>query len=117
MQLRERQVEGAMVVELSGDGIGSDPSILKALVTSLLERGHRHIILNAEELQSMDSTCLAEIVASYKATLAAGGLLKMSSANAPVRRVMQITKVDTFVVIYDSEAEALASFNVSPSRS
>lgn len=105
-----------MVIDLSGDGIGSDPSILKALVTSLLDRGHRHIVLNAEHLQNMDSTCLAEIVASYKATLATGGLLKMASANPHVRRVMHVTKVDTFVVIYDSEAEAVASFDVSQRR-
>jgi anti-anti-sigma factor len=116
MQLRERQVEGAMVIDLSGDGIGSDPSILKALVTSLLDRGHRHIVLNTEHLESMDSTCLAEIVTSFKATVAAGGLLKMASASPPVRRVMHVTKVNTFVLIYDSEAEAVASFNVSQSR-
>jgi anti-anti-sigma factor len=116
MQLRERSVEGAMVIDLSGDGIGSEPSILKALVTSLLERGHRHIVFNAEHLQNMDSTCLAEIVASYKATMAEGGLLKMASATPPVRRVMHVTKVDTFVVIYDSEAEAIASFDHSQRR-
>ena len=117
MQLRERQVEGAMVIELSGDGIGSEPSVLNAMVTSLLDRGHRHLVLNADHLQSMDSTCLAEIVASYKATVAAGGILKVASPNAAVRRLLEITKVNTFVFIYDLEAEAVASFDVSESHS
>lgn len=116
MQLRQRQVEGAMVVDLSGDGIGSEPSILKELLTSLLARGHRHIVLNVEHLQTMDSTCVAEIVASYKAALATGGVLKLAAPNPYVRRLLQITKVDTFVTTYDSEARAIASFDVAGSR-
>jgi anti-anti-sigma factor len=116
MQLRQRQVEGAIVVDLSGDGTGSEPSILKELVTSLLNRGHRRIVLNGEDLRSIDSTCLAEIVASYKATVVAGGMLKMAPANAHIRRLLQVTRVDTFIHVYDSEADAIASFDVAESR-
>ena len=98
------------MIDLSGDGIGSEPSILKELVTSLLDGGHRRIVLNVEHLRGMDSTCLAEIVASYKATVAAGGVLKIAAPTPPVRRVLDITKVNTFVITYDSEADAVASF-------
>lgn len=114
MQVRHREVEGTIVVDLSGDGIGSEPSILRELVVSLLDRGHRHIVLDVEHLQSMDSTCLAEIIASYKATLAAGGTLKMASANANIRRLLQVTKVDTFITIYGSPVEASRSIAKVP---
>jgi anti-anti-sigma factor len=116
MELRQRQVEGAMVVDLSGDGIGSEPSRLKELLVSLLASGHRHIVLNVEQLHTMDSTCVAEIDASYKAAIATGGVLKMASPNQYVRRLLQTTRVDTFVTTYDSEASAIASFDVAPSR-
>lgn len=117
MQFSERQVGGVVVVALSGDGIGSEPSALKELILSLLNRQHRRIVLEVEHLRTMDSTCLAEIVASYKATVASGGMLKISSANAHVRRLLHVTRVDTFIQLHDSEADAIASFDVAVNRS
>lgn len=113
MQLGQRQVKGARVIDLSGDGIGSEPSPLKALITSILANGDRHLVLNLEHLEKMDSTCLAEIVASYKVTVAAGGIMKIASANSHVRRVLLVTKVDTFVNSYESESDAVESFDVA----
>jgi anti-sigma B factor antagonist len=113
MEFSERQVGGAIVVALSGDGIGSEPSTLKELILSLLDRGHRRIVLDVEHLRSMDSTCLAEIVASYKTIVAAGGMLKMVPDSAPTCRLLQITKVDTFIHLYASEADAVASFDAA----
>ena len=117
MQLDQRQVKSATVVDLSGDGIGSEPSPLRALITSILASGRRQLVLNLEQLEKMDSTCLAEIVASYKATVAAGGIMKIASANTHVRRVLQVTRVDSFVHIYESESAAVESFDVAESRS
>ena len=117
MQLDQRQVKGATVVDLSGDGIGSEPSPLRALITSILASGQRQLVLNLEQLEKMDSTCLAEIVASYKSTVAAGGIMKIASANTHVRRVLQVTKVDTFVNTYESESAAVESFDVAETRS
>jgi anti-anti-sigma factor len=116
MELGQRQVKGATVVDLSGDGIGSEPSPLRALITSILANGHRYLILNLEHLEKIDSTCIAEIVASYKATLAAGGVMTIAAANTHVRRVLQVTRVDSFITMFDSEAEAIASVEVAESR-
>jgi anti-sigma B factor antagonist len=116
MELGQRQVKGVTVVDLSGDGVGSEPSPLRALISSVLANGQRHLVLNLEHLEKTDSTCIAEIVASYKATVAAGGIMKIASANAHVRRVLQVTRVDTFVNMYESEADAVASFDVAESR-
>ena len=115
MQLGQRQVKDATVVDLSGDGIGSEPSPLRALITSILANGGRQLVLNLEHLEKMDSTCLAEIVASYKATVAAGGVIKIASANSHVRRVLLVTRVDTFLNPYESESGAIESFDVAES--
>jgi anti-sigma B factor antagonist len=116
MHYRQRHVPGAIVVDLSGDGIGSEPSSLRTLISSLLKSGHRHIVLNLDALQRMDSTGLAEIVASYKATVDAGGDMKIASTNEHIRRVLRVTKVDTCVNTFESEADAVASFDSEASR-
>jgi anti-anti-sigma regulatory factor len=61
----------------------------------------------------MDSTSLAEIVASYKAATAAGGVMKIAAPNAHIRRLLQVTKVDTCVATHDSEADAVDSCTVT----
>jgi anti-sigma B factor antagonist len=116
MELGQLQVKGATVVDLSGDGIGSEPSPLRALITSILANGRRYLVLNLEHLEKLDSTCIAEIVASYKATRAAGGVMTIAAANTHVRRVLQVTRVDSFITMFDSEEEAIASFELAESR-
>jgi anti-sigma B factor antagonist len=116
MQLRHRDVEGAIVVDLSGDGIGSEPSLLRQLIVSLLDQGHRSFVLNLEHLQKMDSTCLAEIAASYRVTIAAGGDMTIACANPQIRRVLRLTKVDTCVNTYESEVDAVSSFDPTQNR-
>lgn len=116
MELRERQAGNITVIDLTGDGIGSEPSALKPLVQSILDRGDRRIVLNVEQLQNMDSTGVGEIFVSYKAVASSGGELKLASPNAQLRRLLQVTKVDTFIRLYDSEASAIASFQTVGSR-
>lgn len=115
MELRERQAGSATVIDLTGDGVGREPSALKPLVESVLSRGDRRIVLNVAQLRTMDSTCVGEIFASYKSVASAGGDLKLAHADAQVKRLLHVTKVDTFIRIYDSEAEAIASFEAAGS--
>ncbi len=110
MELFERQAGNVTVIELAGDGIGSEPSALKPLVQSVLNRGDRRIVLNVAQLQNMDSTCVGEIFASYKVVASTGGDLKLAHCDAHVRRLLHVTKVDTFIRVFDSEADAIASF-------
>jgi anti-anti-sigma factor len=117
MKLTERQVQGAVVIDLSGVGIGAEPSILHELVNSRLARGHRQFVLGLEKLQSMDSTCLAEIVASFKAVVEAGGTLKMASPSPHIRRSLHVTRIDTLISTYDSVTDAVASFATTASGS
>jgi anti-sigma B factor antagonist len=116
MRLHQRQSADVSVVDLSGDGIGAEPSTLKQLITSLLAAGHRHIVLNVGELLNMDSTGIAEIVATYKVTRDSGGELKIAGAKGHVRRLLGVTRVETFISLYESEAEAIASFNEAETR-
>jgi anti-anti-sigma factor len=116
MELRERNAGSVTLIDLLGDGIGSEPSALKPLVQSVLNRGGRRIVLNLAELQAMDSTCVGEIFASYKVVVSLGGDLKLSNPDAQVRRLLHVTRVDTFLRVYDTEADAIASFEAVGSR-
>ena len=68
MQLSEREVKGVSIIDVSGDLVlpSENPRLLTERVLALLHRGQRSILLNFAQLQHMDSSCLGEIVESYK---------------------------------------------------
>jgi anti-anti-sigma factor len=115
MHLSERHVGGVTVIDVATGVAGNDAAMLREGVKSALEHGDRRILLNLAQFRDMDSTCLGEVFASYKATAAVGGVLKLAQPDPHVRRVLQMTKVDTFIEVHESEANAIASFDVSGS--
>ncbi len=116
MQLSERRVGDIAVIDVSGDLIVADnPGALKDWVKAALQRGDRRILLNVARLRRMDSTCLGEVIASYTSTTMHGGSLKLVQPDAHLRRLLQLTRLDTIIDAYDTEAEAIASFAVSGS--
>ena len=112
MQLSERQVSGVAIIDIAGDlrVPAEDPRALRERVIAVLLRGEHRILLNFADLQFMDSSCLGEIVESYKATAASGGILKLAHIGPHLRSVLVTTALDKILESYETEAEALASF-------
>jgi anti-sigma B factor antagonist len=112
MELSERHVNGVSIIDVSGDLIvpAENPRELREKVLSLLQRGERRIVLNVANLQHMDSSFVGEIVATYKATISTGGVLRLAQVGPHLRNVLRTTTLDKIFTPYDTEAEALASF-------
>ena len=115
MELRERQVKGVAVVDVSADFSvpTENPRTLREKVVALLHRGERRILLNLSNVLHTDSSFLAEIVESYKATAAKGGILKLEHVEPHLRTVLHTTALETIFNPYDAEDEAIASFRQS----
>jgi len=112
VQLSERQVSGVAIIDIAGDlrVPAEDPRALREKVIAVLLRGEHRILLNFANLQFMDSSCLGEIVESYKATASSGGVLKLAHIGPHLRSVLETTALDKILESYETEAEALASF-------
>jgi anti-sigma B factor antagonist len=113
MPLSERHVDGVAILDVSGDlrlAGGTITSALREQVRALLKRGERRILLNVANLQHVDSAFVGELVASYKATLSSGGLLRLEHVGPTLHNVLQTTTLDTLLKAYGDEGEAIASF-------
>jgi anti-sigma B factor antagonist len=112
MHLGERQVNGVSIIDVSGDlrVPAEDPRALRDRVTAALLRGERRILLNFANLQYMDSSCLGEIVESYKSTASNGGTLKLAHIGPHLRNLLHTTTLAKIFEFYDTEDEAIASF-------
>lgn len=112
---RTRETEGVAIVDLSGRfTLGDAAGVIRSCVKSLVDGGHRNILLNLADVTHMDSAAgLGELIGSYQLVKKNGGDLKLLNAQKSVADVLRITRLDTVFKIYGDEGEAVSSFQGS----
>ncbi len=113
MDISERQIGSVVVVDVKGKitlGDGGD-AVLKDKMRSLVQQGHKHVLLNLGEVSYVDSAGLGEIVQAYATVSKNGGALKLVNLTKRIKDLLAITKLLTVFETFDSEADALKSFS------
>lgn len=113
MQIEQRVVGEVAVIQVLGDitlGKGGDV-ILKDKIQSLLQQGYRKLLLDMGNVSYVDSAGLGQLVQVYATTSHLGGSMKLLNLTKRLKDLLVLTKLLTVFETYDSEAEALASFN------
>lgn len=111
MDIEERAVGDVMILDLKGKlTIGDGDELLKDKINSLIQQGHKKLLLNLEGVPYVDSAGLGEIVRTYTTVSRQGGNLKLLNLTKRIEDLLAITKLLTVFDTYESEPEALASF-------
>jgi len=111
-----REVDGVTVVALDGRIVlGEESNALREKVKSLVAEGKKKIVLNMENISFIDSAGLGTLVAAHHSAKGQGASLRLCHLGAKFSEVLQITKLMTIFEVYNTEAEAVASFTTSPS--
>jgi anti-sigma B factor antagonist len=114
MQITERAVGDVMVLDLRGKiTLGEGDELLKDKVNSIVNQGHRKIILNLAEVPYLDSAGLGEVVRAYTTVSRQGGSLKLLNLTKRITDLLSITKLLTVFETFDSESDAVRSFSAS----
>ena len=112
MQIEQRTSGDVAIVGISGDitlSKGGDV-LLKDKIQSLLQQGHRKIVLDMGKVSYVDSAGLGQLVQVYATTSHLGGSLKLLNLTKRLRDLLVLTKLLTVFDAYDSESEAIGSF-------
>jgi anti-sigma B factor antagonist len=111
MQTASRQIGGISVVDVQG-GItfGEGSAMLREVVTSLLEKGNKKILLNLGRVQYIDSSGLGELVRTHTTLQRQGGQLKMVNLNQKVQDLLKATGLHKVFDVQKDEASAVQSF-------
>jgi anti-sigma B factor antagonist len=114
MQIEERNVGDVVVLDLKGKiTLGEGDELLKDKVNSLVNQGHKKIILNLADVPYIDSAGLGEVVRTYTTVSRQGGNLKLLNLTKRITDLLSITKLLTVFETFDSESEAVRSFSAS----
>jgi anti-sigma B factor antagonist len=93
--------------------LGEGDELLKDKVNSLVNQGHKKIILNLADVPYIDSAGLGEVVRTYTTVSRQGGSLKLLNLTKRITDLLSITKLLTVFETFDSENEAVRSFSAS----
>ena len=114
MQIDQRSVGDVIVLDLKGKiTLGEGDELLKDKVNSLVNQGHKKIVLNLAEVPYIDSAGLGEIVRTYTTVSRQGGSLKLLNLTKRITDLLAITKLLTVFETFDTESEAVKSFSAS----
>ncbi len=112
MNIQKREQNGVIIFDIEGEIKRSDISdvTLHQLVKDQLEAGRKHILLNFQKVDFIDSFGVGEILASYISTHNLGGKLKIARISKKLYLVFQITMLTKVLEIFDEEDTAIESF-------
>ena len=111
MEIEERASGEITILDLKGKlTIGDGDELLKDKINSLIHQDRKKLILNLEGVPYVDSAGLGEIVRTYTTISRQGGTLKLLNLTKRITNRLMITKLLTVFDTYDSEQEALNSY-------
>lgn len=84
---------------LAGELDTSNVGQLYEELAELSREGVRHIAINVADLEFIDSTGLSAIIAAHKRAEASGGELILFSPSHDMRRLFEVTGIDTYLNI------------------
>jgi anti-sigma B factor antagonist len=114
MKVNVRNANDVIIVDLDGRlvlGVGDE--ILRDVVNELLAEEWKKIVLNLRKVTIMDSSGIGEVVASWKVAKRFGASLKLMRPAPQVQRTLRLTQILPLLEVYDSEEEAVASFQTN----
>jgi anti-sigma B factor antagonist len=114
MVIEERVIGDITVLDLKGKmTLGEGDELLKDKINSLIHQGQKKLLLNLEGVPYIDSAGLGEIVRTYTTVSRQGGNLKLVNLTKRITDLLSITKLLTVFETFDSEPEALKSFQAA----
>jgi anti-sigma B factor antagonist len=112
MELEERVVRDVVIVKITGDITLKKRGdvMLHDKVRSLIQQGHRKVLIDLAAVSYVDSAGLGELVQAYSTTRNGGGSLRLFNPTKRLQDLLVITDLVRMFDKYDDEAQALASF-------
>jgi anti-sigma B factor antagonist len=111
IKIEERLVGTVTVLDIVGKLSAEQAAQhLKDKINSLISQQRTHIVLNLKNVPYIDSGGLGQLVASYGSVLKTGGALKLLNVGSRNHDLLSITRLVTLFESFDSEAEAVQSF-------
>jgi len=112
MKLIEKEVNGIIVLDLSGKIMGGpDATLLNDKLHELIETQKTKVVANLAKVNWMNSSGLGILISGLTTMRNNGGDLRLANVTERIKSLLMITKLITVFSTYDSLEEAISSFS------
>ncbi len=111
MDINKRTKDDIVVLDITGEIDLYNAPEIKDIINKLIEEKKYNVIINLEKVSYIDSSGIGALISSLSNLKKYQGGLKIINVYASVRKVFELTKLTSFFEIFDSEEDAVASFN------
>ena len=111
MDLTSREDGAITILTVTGDlVIGEPETTFKKTVTQLLEEGRVNLLVDLSAVGFLDSSGLGALVRALTQSQKEGGQTKLLNAGPQVRKLLQMTKLDSVFELHSDLEAAVSSF-------
>lgn len=111
MELETRDDGGVTIIVVRGDlVIGDAETSFKKTVTRLIEEGRVNLLIDLSSVGFLDSSGLGALVRALTNTQKEGGQTKLLNAGPQIRKLLQMTKLDSVFELHEDMEAAVTSF-------
>ena len=111
MKLKQRESDGAIVLELSGKLMGGpDATLLNEKLHELVDQKKTKVIADLGKVSWMNSSGLGILIGGLTTMRNNGGDLKLVNVSGKIESLLVITKLIKVFETYDTVEQAVASF-------
>ena len=114
MNVNEREVQGVLILGLSGDMMGGpEAQVLNERLRKLAEAGKRAIVVDLGRVKLINSSGLGLLIAGLTVVRNKGGDLRLASPSAKVEKLLEVTKLNKVFRSFPTAEEAVQSFQTN----
>ena len=111
MNITQRTNADVTILDLDGKlTIGDGAELLRETVKTLVSQGKTKVLINLAQVPYVDSGGLGELVHCMVSAKKAAGAVKLMGVTGKITDLLAITRLVTVFETFESEREALASF-------
>lgn len=104
-----RRMDGAVVVDVVGELTLRESPDFHSTLIELCDEAPGKLVVNLSEVPFIDSSGVGTLTDIFRRMKKRGGELALVGLGKMVRSVFEITRLDQFLSIYETEEEALRS--------
>lgn len=105
LEFNAQDLGGCVIGRPSGEVDLSNANTFEGKLCGLVE--HDHLVVDLSRVHFLDSTGLSAMIVAYRKGQGLGHSLRLAGAHGPVRRVLEITQLDTVLEHHDDLGDAV----------
>ena len=111
MKCNTKQVDDVLVIEIQGEIMGgADSESFRNIIYEAIEEDKVFIVVDLKNATWMNSSGLGMLISGLTTLRSSGGDLRLTNLSEKVRRPLEITKLESVFLTYNSVEEAVMSY-------